>query len=301
MTRSRLLPPAFALLLSLLPLPLPGSPSLQALRAFSASRVAPGSVVKVELQVHASPGEDLPEAWIAEEAWPASCQVIAAFWEMRPCSPVQRPQGYSWLFGYPGEEWTVAEGTLTYLLQTPSLLPEGEETQELAVQGTAHTWEASTPIQGESTLLLDPQAPLLESPLFLITMQPGWNLVSLPAAMEANTLRELAGQATVYLCRTENGSGLFHQGFIPNAPGQPFWIREEGDTPRQVLLMAQEPPESLLTPAGRWRRGWNLVGVSGNNPIPLQGTPPLWQWNEDAYAPRTPTPLRPGEAAWLRR
>ncbi|MGN0867276.1 MAG: hypothetical protein ACI4SG_06330 [Oligosphaeraceae bacterium] len=270
----------------------------QVTRTLAATRVAPGSVVKAELCVSLGTEEEVPEAWILEERWPSSCQILAAFWNGRPFAPAPRPQGYAWLFGYPGEEWAVEEGTLTYLLQTPALSPE--ETQAtLAVEGLASTWEESTTTRGDDTLTLTPEADLLESPLFLLPLQPGWNLLSLPAKMEPRGLQELTRNAPVYLCRTENGDGLFYQGTIPETPGQPFWLREEGAFPRDVLLVAQESPASRLVPAGRWRQGGNLAGVSGTLPIPCHDAAKIWQWQEDQYTPKNDPALRPGQAAWL--
>ncbi len=272
----------------------------QVTRSLAVPRVAPGSVVKVELQISFAREESLPDAWILEESWPSSCQILAAFWKGRPWSPVSRPQGYAWLFGYPGEEWVVEEGTLTYLLQTPSLSPE-ETPATLSVEGVASTWEGSTPLQGDATLTLDPEADFLESPLFLLPLQPGWNLLSLPAKMEPQGLQELARNAPVYLCRTADGSGLFYQGTVPETPGQPFWIREEGELPREVLLMAQEPPASQLVTAGHWRRGSNLAGVSGTLPLPCPNVKKLWHWQDHQYTPKNDPTLRPGQAAWLLR
>ncbi len=270
----------------------------QVTRTLDATQAAPGSVIKAQLQVSLGPEDSRPEAWILEERWPASCQLLAAFWNGRPFSPASRPQGYAWLFGYPGEGWMVEEGTLTYLLQTPGLSPE-ESQATLAVEGTASTWEESIAVLGDASLLLTPDAPLLESPLFLLPLQPGWNLLSLPAPMEPQGLQELAQGSPVYRCRTEGGAGLFYQGTIPETPGEPFWIREEGPLPREVLLMTREMPASQLVPAEHRPRGATLTGVSGTLPIPCPTATKLWQWQEDLYTPKSEATLRPGQAAWL--
>ena len=288
----------FCLLFCLLSI-LPAYASVpSAVRTLQSGEVDFESVIRVDVAVSFDDG-DLPTAWILEERWSDDCRVLAAFWNGRACAPSRRQGGFSWIFGYPGEGNLVESGTLVYYLKFPKMT-DGETRREIRCDGKCHVWDGDGDVTGMETVALDKDAPYLEGSFFQMTLNHGWNLVSLPCTADEESIERLAAGRAVYC--GPGTTGAYYQNTIPSTPGEPFWLCETDKSGRQVILTATDPaPEGLVPSGGTWHRGWNLVGVSG---MALQNLPEeehgAWKWEEGAFRLHEGA-LEPGECAWIYR
>lgn len=205
----------FCLLFCLLSI-LPAYASVpSAVRTLQSGEVDFESVIRVDVAVSFD-DEDLPTAWILEERWSDDCRVLAAFWNGRACAPSRRQGGFSWIFGYPGEGNLVESGTLVYYLKFPKMT-DGETRREIRCDGKCHVWDGDGDVTGMETVALDKDAPYLEGSFFQMTLNHGWNLVSLPCTADEESIERLAAGRAVYC--GPGTTGAYYQNTIPSTPG----------------------------------------------------------------------------------
>lgn len=135
---------------------------------------------------------------------------------------------------------------------------------------------------------------------FELTLEPGWNLVSIPIAPEDTSIADvLQGHGTGPVWGWD-GNAFFRAQTI--VPGQGYWVfvragDGSGNERVGITITGELPPKAniALTP------GWNLAG-----PLPgYEFFPDLllqpWSWNRDTTGYLKPggQTWKPGDGYWL--
>ncbi|GEM_PF-4506863 len=273
-------------------------------RTISIGAAAPKSVLKITAQVTFSHlDSDIPTAWILQETWPAGCAIRSATWNGEDYPPIQRQADDCWIFGYPDTPWNVEDGTLAYELVLPSL-QDDEEVRALQSFGKIYTCNDEDDVRGDTSLLVDINAPFYDILPLEIRISPGWNLISAPCRLSEETQAALLQGGAIYDIpgNATPGEMFFCQSPFPETPGTPFWYHEEGPHPRVVSLSACDPiADGLFPNGGQWHDGWNLVGVRGTMPQSVDSSQGLWLWQEGGYTRSPQNTLSPGQAGWIFR
>ena len=144
-----------------------------------------------------------------------------------------------------------------------------------------------------------------------ITLNPGWNLVSVPVNLADFSMETLfAGnseQMSLFDDRIWNWDGITYQSASQLHPGKGYWIKSPVETFMETNGSIPDP----LTES--YEKGWQLVGVKGenafqlNDSIDIRGT--IWGWdseNQEYYMidspglpPERQNKLLPGHGYWM--
>ena len=268
-----------------------GVPSGQ--RSFPVASGVPGGLLQVSVRVEL--GGDVPDAIILAENWPEGCRVVSGVWEGVEFTPVQAGREWRWLWGYGSGNPGVSSGVLRYEVE----LPAGESPEVVAAQvfGTLCTCEGETLVAGDDTLLVDEDG---ESTMeCVLTLHPGWNLLSLPMDPDEYSRAQLSEVQS--LCLVPSGLPSHYQ-ICPLAElsgGEVFWLYSEEAQSRALLLTGGTPDSSVAVSGGGWSSGWNLVGVVGESALPAPPSgKPVWHWEDGCYR-EWHGALLPGVGYWV--
>lgn len=253
-----------------------------------------GNCLQVSILLSLNDGCEMPPALIIEENLPNEFILTEAIWEGRTFSPVKINNCLKWLFGYGSGNPPTGEGTLMYRLLMPSF--SGRSAYKAV--GRIYDRNGAADISGDNVLPFNDTAPEAS---YELTIQEGWQLLSLPLELDGASRQALASAGdSVY--QLNDARIPVKTAVARLSAGEPFWFyRAPGFGTAVLPLTGKFSTEGRENSFGRdGRVGWRLTGVNALEAVPSPDEGAAWKWSKSVYTEYSDEEFQPGHAYWLK-
>jgi len=131
----------------------------------------------------------------------------------------------------------------------------------------------------------------------MLTINPGWNLISVPIIPADNDTNVLFGTCTSLAQPIQKWESPLFVAATEIAPKQGYWLFSTEQTTCEINGTTIENKTITLNP------GWNLIGTTGMSNLEISSIPnqvierPALYWSSPLFE-ETPI-IEPGKAAWV--